>query len=129
MAAIKTLLNPLVDCAEQEDSMDSRDDTSAVDSDTHIASDAMEDIRSKHAKKKQKTCKDAAIFKAGTIQGECRYPPYEDQDEFLVEKHKLFQVYPVGQITAYPRHIPYNSEKKLFLDKTGRERFEGMFEL
>lgn len=29
-------------------------------------------------------------------------------------------------IVEYPRHIPYNSEKKSFLEKTGRESFEGM---
>ncbi|KAN0087393.1 Transcription regulator HTH, APSES-type DNA-binding domain containing protein [Elaphomyces granulatus] len=30
----------------------------------------------------------------------------------------------MGQISHYPRHIPYNSEKKSFLEKTGRESFE-----
>lgn len=31
----------------------------------------------------------------------------------------------MGHIAEYPRHIPYNSEKKTFQEKTGRESFEG----
>lgn len=79
----------------------------------------------KPMRKKQKVCKDAAVFKRDTIRGECRYPPHEEQDEVLAAKHQMYEVYPVGEITAFPRHIPYNSEKKLFWEKTGRESFEG----
>lgn len=31
----------------------------------------------------------------------------------------------MGKIGEYCRHIPYNSEKKGFLERTGRESFEG----
>lgn len=127
MATIKSLLNPLVDTAEQNNnSMDSKDETSAVDSDAGLGSDALEDARGKPSRKKQKISKDAAVFNAGPIRGECRYPPHEEHDDFLAAKHEVFNIYPVGNIATYARHIPYNSEKKLFLEKTGREYFEGM---
>ena len=75
--------------------------------------------------KKQKMSKDAAIFAKGKIKGEIRYGPCEIQDEDIAEQHARFQIYPMGHISDYCRHIPYNSEKKSFLEKTGRESFEG----
>ncbi|KAK2882430.1 hypothetical protein FQN49_000352 [Arthroderma sp. PD_2] len=74
--------------------------------------------------KKQKISKDAAVFTRGRIRGQLKYPPCEYQDEKLAEAHKAFEIHPMGHITEYPRHIPYNSEKKSFLEKTGRESFE-----
>lgn len=75
--------------------------------------------------KKQKMTKDAAIFAKGKTKGQIRYPPCEFQDEEIAVQHRRYQVYPMGHITDYCRHIPYNSEKKSFLEKTGRESFEG----
>lgn len=75
--------------------------------------------------KTHKMSKDAAIFAKGKIQGEIRYRPCEYQDEEIAEQHRLFKVYPMGKIAEYCRHIPYNSEKKSFLERTGRESFEG----
>ncbi|EXJ86809.1 hypothetical protein A1O3_03763 [Capronia epimyces CBS 606.96] len=124
MAAIRSLLNPMVDDKNQDSNDESRDDPSTHDSQTSAYSDAGADFHQKPNRKKQKICKDAAVFKPGTIRGECRYPPYEDQDEVLAAKHRMYEVYPVGNIASYPRHIPYNSEKKLYLEKTGRESFE-----
>jgi len=127
MAAIKSLLNPLGDIADQDNtSMDSKEEASTAESDTGVVSDAFEDVRGKPSRKKQKISKDSAVFKAGPIRGECRYPPHEEHDDFLAAKHELFSVYPVGSIASYARHIPYNSGKKLFLDNTGRDYFEGM---
>lgn len=105
---------------------DSKDDLSTCDSQVSTVSDIPDNIGAdKRSRKKQKMCKDAPVFKPGTIRGECRYPAHEDQDDSLLAKHELFEVYPLGTIASYPRHIPYNSEKKLYLDKTGRESFEG----
>ena len=75
--------------------------------------------------KKQKMSKDAAIFLKGKVQGEVRYPPCEVQDERAAAEHRKFRIYPMGQISQYHRHIPYNSDKKSFLEKTGRGAFEG----
>jgi hypothetical protein len=75
--------------------------------------------------KKQKMAKDAPIFTRGRPKGEVRYPPHEERDEFLTQKHREFRIHPFGDIASYPRHIPYNSDKKTFQELTGRESFEG----
>jgi len=79
--------------------------------------------------KKQKMTKDGAIFAKGKIKGAVRYPPFENLDEEAMSEVQKFQVFPLGEIQEYCRHIPYNSEKKSFLDKTGRESFEGKMTL
>ncbi|KAJ5769604.1 hypothetical protein N7520_004163 [Penicillium odoratum] len=73
--------------------------------------------------KKTKTPKDGAIFRPGKPQGEVRYPPCEERDEALLQIHREFRLYPLGNIADYPRHIPYNSQKKDFHEKTGRDSF------
>jgi hypothetical protein len=73
--------------------------------------------------------KDGAIFAKGKIKGDVRYPPFENLDEETMREVQKFQVYPLGKIQEYCRHIPYNSEKKSFLEKTGRESFEGTMTL
>lgn len=80
-----------------------------------------------HHTKKMKMSKDAAIFAKGKIKGETRYPPCEIRSNELLAQYRKFQVFPENpqHIVEYPRHIPYNSEKKSFLEKTGRESFEG----
>jgi hypothetical protein len=75
--------------------------------------------------KKQKMAKDAAIFTRGKVTGEIRFPPFEDYDEKTIADLMGFFVFPIGQISEYRRHIPYNSDKKNFLQKTGRGAFEG----
>lgn len=128
MAAIRSLLNPMVSEKNHDSTEELRDDQSTHDSQASAFSDAGGEFQHKPSRKKQKICKDAAVFKPGSMRGECRYPPYEDDDDddLLAAKHQMFEVYPIGNIASYPRHIPYNSEKKLYLEKTGRESFEGM---
>ncbi|KAJ5639027.1 uncharacterized protein N7484_006889 [Penicillium longicatenatum] len=75
------------------------------------------------AKSKTNTPKDGAIFKPGKPQGEVRYPPCEERDEELLRIHREFKLHPLGNIADYPRHIPYNSQKKDFYEKTGRDSF------
>ena len=79
--------------------------------------------------KKQKMTKDGAVFAKAKIKGEVNYAPFEKFDEDTMREIQRFQVYPLGKIREYSRHIPYNSEKKSFLEKTGRESFEGMVSL
>lgn len=69
--------------------------------------------------------KDGAVFVKGKIKGEVKFPPFERLDEETIREVEKFQVHPLGKIQEYSRHIPYNSEKKSFLEKTGRESFEG----
>ncbi|KAF2465462.1 uncharacterized protein BDR25DRAFT_239204 [Lindgomyces ingoldianus] len=76
--------------------------------------------------RRQKIPKDAPIFAEGAkVVGMVNFPPYEtEDDESLASHQRRFQMYPMGQVGKYPRHIPYNSEKKDFMEKTGREAFE-----
>ena len=123
MAAIGSLLNPLEDNSD----IDSSNEVSSVDDYvSSVADEAEMTFGSRTIRKKQKLIKDAAVFKSGLIRGECRYPPFEDHDDLLAEQHESFRLHPAGEIHKYPRHIPYNSGKKLFYEKTGRESFEGM---
>ena len=69
--------------------------------------------------------KDGAVFAKGKIKGDVNFPPFERLDAETIREVEKFQVYPLGKIQDYSRHIPYNSEKKSFLEKTGRESFEG----
>lgn len=68
--------------------------------------------------------KDGAMFTKGKIKGEVNFPPFERFDEDVLREVQKFQIYPLGNIQEYAQHIPYNSEKKTFLEKTGRESFE-----
>jgi hypothetical protein len=74
---------------------------------------------------KTKMSKDGAVFSKGKIKGKVLFPPFENLDQDSLRAVRKFKVFPLGEIVKYPRHIPYNSEKKSFLEKTGRESFEG----
>lgn len=69
--------------------------------------------------------KAAATFVKAKPKGAINFKPYEYQDDIIAAEHERFEVEPIGHITDYPRHIPYNSEKKSFQQKTGRDAFEG----
>ena len=84
--------------------------------------------------KRQKIAKDAPIFSEGVkINGFVNYPPHEadtegedkKEAENLAKMHRFFRIFPMGEIQKKGvRHIPYNSDKKDFMEKTGREAFE-----
>ena len=76
-------------------------------------------------RKKQKICKDQPVFTRGPVRGRVRYTPCEYDNPTLSAYHQQFDMFPMEELGAYPRHIPYNSEKKLFQNKTGRDFFEG----
>lgn len=81
--------------------------------------------------RRQKLAKDAPVFAEGTkIVGHVNYPPHEaGTDCDLHERHRDFRIFPFGEILKKGvRHIPYASEKKDFLNKTGRDAFEGGFD-
>lgn len=116
MATIRSLLNPLPESGTRTFQLPS---PSPSTHHTDLGS-------STYPRKKQKLCKDAAVFVKGSIQGECRYPAYEDEDGTLTGHHQRHEIHPRGRIMQYPRHVPYNSDKKSFLEKTQRDGFEGM---
>jgi hypothetical protein len=79
------------------------------------------------APRRQKVPKDAPIFSEGNqTVGNVNFRPHEaGNDQHLLGQHRKFQIYPLGEIEKKGiRHIPYNSDKKDFLDKTGRDAFE-----
>ena len=75
--------------------------------------------------KKIKMSKSTSTFVKAKPKGQVNYGPCEIQDHVTRTEHQKFQVEPIGSISEYPRHIPYNSEKKSFQEKTGRDAFEG----
>ncbi|KAK3307524.1 uncharacterized protein B0T15DRAFT_502015 [Chaetomium strumarium] len=56
--------------------------------------------------------------------GVVNYPPFEALDEASLVQVRRFQVHPFGSIQDTSERIPYNSGKKDFFSKTGREGFE-----
>lgn len=74
---------------------------------------------------KHKMAKDAAVFTKGKPKGVVNFRPFERLDENSSRAVREYQVFPLGKIQEYCRHIPYNSGKKDFFEKTGRESFEG----
>ncbi len=90
------------------------------------------DLISSVVPKRQKLAKDAPIFAEGTkIVGYVNYPPYEaGNDRNLQVRHREFRIFPLDEISKKGvRHIPYASDKKDFLEKTGRDAFEGEYHL
>jgi hypothetical protein len=77
--------------------------------------------------RRQRIPKDAPIFSEGNRPvGNVNFLPHEaGDDQELLAQHRRFQIYPLGEIYKKGvRHIPYNSDKKDFLEKTGRDAFE-----
>ncbi|KAF2458756.1 transcription regulator HTH, apses-type DNA-binding domain-containing protein, partial [Lineolata rhizophorae] len=75
--------------------------------------------------KREKLPKDAAVFTKAEFRGEVLFWPQEaGPDEKLAAAHRKFELNPMGHIADYCRHIPYKSDKKTFVAKTGRDSFE-----
>ncbi|KAI0482865.1 hypothetical protein GGR56DRAFT_670698 [Xylariaceae sp. FL0804] len=68
--------------------------------------------------------KDLAPFTKSKPKGVVNFPPIENLDDQSRREVERFKVYPLGKIQDFCRHIPYNSGKKDFYEKTGRESFE-----
>lgn len=69
--------------------------------------------------------KETSSFVKSRAKGTVNYPPYEALDDASLREIRHYQIHPFGRIQEFCRHIPYNSGKKNFFDKTGRESFEG----
>ncbi|KUI57440.1 Transcriptional repressor XBP1 [Cytospora mali] len=68
--------------------------------------------------------KESGGFVKAKAKGAVNFPPFENLGEASLREIKRYQIYPFGRIQDYCRHIPYNSGKKDFYEKTGRESFE-----
>ena len=61
------------------------------------------------------------------VKGVINFAPFEALDEASLREVRRFQVRPFGSIQDTCERIPYNSGKKDFFSKTGREGFEGTY--
>lgn len=59
--------------------------------------------------------------------GPINYRPFEDVDEHSAQEIAKFSIGTFRNIANVCEHIPYNSAKKDFFEKTGRESIEGKF--
>lgn len=75
--------------------------------------------------KPPRMAKETSSFVKSRAKGTVNYPPYEALDDASLGEIQHYQIQPFGRIQEFCRHIPYNSGKKNFFDKTGRESFEG----
>ncbi|KAF5026854.1 hypothetical protein F66182_1049 [Fusarium sp. NRRL 66182] len=71
------------------------------------------------------TVKDTSNLAKSKLRGQVRFPPFEHLNEAALHEMQRFRVSPFGFIHETCLHIPYNSGKKDFFEKTGRESFEG----
>jgi hypothetical protein len=118
---VDQLLNPI----ENDGNEEWRSVVTTV-SQAHLAQPPSRSTHQSPRSRGQRLPKDAPIFRKGEPKGAVQFPPREaGEDEELKEQHRLFQVYPMGEIADYCHHIPYSSDKKTFLSKTGRDAFEG----
>ncbi|KAI1478459.1 hypothetical protein F4774DRAFT_168499 [Daldinia eschscholtzii] len=83
------------------------------------------DLLGEHIMAKHKIPKSAALpLPTSRPKGVVNFPPFENLDEASLRQVRQFRVRPFGNIQDQSRHIPYNSTKKGFFEKTGRESFE-----
>ncbi|KAH8884753.1 hypothetical protein GQ53DRAFT_696999, partial [Thozetella sp. PMI_491] len=68
--------------------------------------------------------KESNGFAKAKAKGVVNFSPYDVLDAASVREARKYQVHPLGRVHEYCRHIPYNSGKKDFYEKTGRESFE-----
>ncbi|KAK2018168.1 apses transcription factor Xbp1 [Colletotrichum eremochloae] len=73
---------------------------------------------------KLKMSKDPAPVSKYKPRGVIKYYPFEKIDEMTRREAHRFRITPFGRIQESCAHIPYNSGKKDFFEKTGRESFE-----
>ncbi|KJK80197.1 hypothetical protein H634G_04436 [Metarhizium anisopliae BRIP 53293] len=62
-------------------------------------------------------------------QGPVNFPPFESVDEKTRQELTAFNIPQFGSIMKSYEHIPYNSSKKDFFAKTGRESFKYTFQI
>ncbi|KAF5257973.1 hypothetical protein FOXYS1_11479 [Fusarium oxysporum] len=68
--------------------------------------------------------KDANNMAKSKLRGPVKFHPFERLDEIALQEILRFRVKPFGNIQDSSLHIPYNSGKKDFYEKTRRESFE-----
>jgi hypothetical protein len=76
------------------------------------------------APSKAKKTRDSSDLSYSRATGYYKFAPFENLDERAMRMIQPYKIYPFGEIGAYTAHIPYSSDKKDVMAKTGREKFE-----
>ncbi|CAM1511377.1 Fc.00g088900.m01.CDS01 [Cosmosporella sp. VM-42] len=71
-----------------------------------------------------RTSKESNSLAKSKLRGPVKYSPFENLDNGSLSEIRRFDVRTFGYIYRSCSHIPYNSGKKDFFEKTGRESFE-----
>lgn len=121
MLSLSSLLNPISTSESRWISLPS----SSPSYYSHLSPNESPRPSGQSSSAKSKMSKDGAVFFKGKVMGTVMFPPFENLDPESIREVQKYKVFPLGEIVKYPRHIPYNSEKKSFLEKTGRHSFEG----
>ena len=93
---------------------------------THAAFLAVEPVPSANFFERKAMTTESRGLGKPRAKGAVNFYPFEDNlDEASLREIRRFRVSPFGQIKENRRRIPYNSGKKDFYQRTGREIFEG----
>lgn len=82
-------------------------------------------VRQHRQQQERMASRDSGRLTKATAKGSVNFLPFESLNVAALAEVRKFKVYPLGKIRDSCRHIPYNSGKKDFFEKTGRESFEG----
>ncbi|KAH7145767.1 hypothetical protein B0J13DRAFT_327157 [Dactylonectria estremocensis] len=120
MLSLKTLLNPASPGREHVPSFRPSPTLSSPTSSASIHGMAIQQ-QTMHANRNSTGRTNLSKSK---IRAPVNYPPYEKLDGEAVMELRRFRIQTFGFIQQSCSHIPYNSGKKGFFEKTGRESFE-----
>jgi hypothetical protein len=124
MLSLQALLNPepangRAVCLRQPASV-------VVSNSTPDATTASRGAMDAHLTVRRRASRSTTPLPKSKTQGPVRFPPFEVVDEAANQHIARYQISSFGQIQQCCEHIPYNSTKKDFYEKTGRESIEGM---
>lgn len=122
MLAIRELLNPV----QQDDSFESG--SQRIARSKNQISHHVHQPRGLHSQQHQTAGiqNQRILLPPPSTQGSVNFPPFENVDESTRQKILACNIPEFGCIASSCEHIPYNSSKKDFFAKTGRECIEGL---
>ncbi|KAJ4253221.1 hypothetical protein NW757_005929 [Fusarium falciforme] len=123
MLSLKTLLNPAP--PGQDGPLSFRPSPTPPSPTFSAATDTSNSAQNRSIMPPVRVSKDSGGLAKSKLRGQVNYPPFENNlDELSLREMRTFRVKPLGSIQQNCLHIPYNSGKKDFFEKTGRESFE-----
>ncbi|KAG8425411.1 hypothetical protein J3458_002113 [Metarhizium acridum] len=120
MLRINELLNPI----SPEDSGGNDDRTAHASSGASSSWHRYPVLNSDQQGAPSTTRTEQILLSTPDTQGPVNFPPFENVDEKTRQKITAFNIPQFGSITKSYEHVPYNSSKRDFFAKTGRECIE-----